>query len=197
MRDDGFTLLEIIIAVAVFGFVMIGLLGATHFGITAWNVQNRMIDRAQDMERVDHVLRLLVEQSSPPLSADDKPFSGKEHRLDLITRLPLQPPTELIRRAEVVVGVDDKHRLLLRWQPKPNATALKPLPPPQEIVLAEGVDHFDLTYRQNAGDGGKWMRTWDDSNLPALVQMHVSMMNHSQKWPTVQAATMIDTNGSF
>jgi prepilin-type N-terminal cleavage/methylation domain-containing protein len=94
MRDDGFTLLEILVAVVVFGFVVAGLVQATHFGITAWDVQTRMVDRAQDLERVDRVLRLIVEQASPPLAADDKPFNGQEHRLDLITRLPLQPQTD-------------------------------------------------------------------------------------------------------
>jgi general secretion pathway protein J len=197
MRDDGFTLLEILVAVVVFGFVVAGLVQATHFGITAWDVQTRMVDRAQDLERVDRVLRLIVEQASPPLAADDKPFNGQEHRLDLITRLPLQPQTDPIRRAEVVVGVDDNHRLILRWQQKPNATPLKPVQAAQEIVLADGVDHFDLTYRQAASDGGKWMRTWDDPSLPALVRMQIVMLNQSHKWPVIQAATMLDTNGSF
>jgi general secretion pathway protein J len=197
MKDAGFTLIEILVAVVVLGFVIAGLIQATHFGITAWDVQNRLVDRANQLERVDHVLRQLIEQAAPPLAADDKPFSGKEHRLDIITRLPLQPPTDPIRRAEVVVGVDADHRLMLRWQQKPNATALKPVPPPQEIVLAEGVDHFDLTYRQAASDGGKWTRIWDDPSLPALVQMTIVMLNPGQKWPVIQAATMLDTNGSF
>jgi general secretion pathway protein J len=197
MRDAGFTLIEILVAVAVFGFVVAGLVQATHFGITAWDVQTRMADRANELERVDHVLRELVEQASPPLAADDKPFNGAEHRLDLITRLPLQPPTDPIRRAEVIVGVNEHHQLVVRWQVKPNATPLKQVPPPQEIVLAEGVDHFDVTYRQAAGDGGKWMRTWDDTSLPALVLMNIVMMKQGQKWPVIQAATMLDTNGSF
>jgi general secretion pathway protein J len=196
-QDHGFTLIEILVAVVVFGFVVAGLVQATHFGITAWDVQTRMVERADELERVDHVLRALVEQASPPLAADDKPFNGTEHRLDFITRLPLQPPTDPIRRAEVIVGVNEQHQLVVRWQQKPNATPLKPVPPPQEIVLAEGVDHFDLTYRQAGGDGGKWMRTWDDTSLPALVLMTIVMQNTSHKWPTIQAATMLDNNGSF
>jgi general secretion pathway protein J len=196
-QDHGFTLIEILVAVVVFGFVVAGLVQATHFGITAWDVQTRMVERADELERVDHVLREIVEQASAPLAADDKPFSGSQHRLDIITRLPLQPQTDPIRRAEVIVGVNTHHQLVLRWQQKPNATALKPVPPPQDIVLAEGVDHFDLNYRQAAGDGGRWMNTWDDTSLPALVQMTIVMVNTNHKWPTIEAATMLDTNGSF
>jgi general secretion pathway protein J len=195
--DAGFTLLEILVAVVVLGFVMAGLVQATRFGIGAWTLQTRLVDRAMEMERVDRILRLVVEQAAPPLAADDKPFSGQEHRLAFITRLPAEPQTDPIRRAQVAIGVDGRHRLLLRWQPHPNAVALKPMPPPQEIVLAEGIDHFDVGYRQSVADGGKWVRSWDDTPLPALVEMKIVPLNTHSHWPMIEAATMLDTNGSF
>ena len=196
-RDAGFTLIEILVAVVVLGFVMAGLTQATRFGINAWDVQARVADNAAEMGRLDRVLRLVVEQASPPMAADDKPFAGQEHRLIMLTRLPDQPPTQPIRRAQVAIGVDDQHRLLLRWVQHPNAVALKPAPPPQQIVLAEGVDHFDLSYRQSVADGGKWKSIWDDNSLPALVTMHIVLLSTHRQIPLIQAATMIDTNGSF
>jgi general secretion pathway protein J len=195
--DAGFTLLEIIVAVVVLGFILAGLVQGARFGINAWDVQARLTDNAAEMERLDRVLRLVVEQAAPPMAADDKPFSGQEHRMLLTTRLPDQPPTEPIRRAQIAVGVDDQHRLLLRWQPHPNAVALKPVPPPQQIVLCEGVDHFDLSYRQAVADGGRWKTTWDDNPLPALVTMHIVLQSGHRQIPTIVAATMIDNNGSF
>jgi general secretion pathway protein J len=195
--EAGFTLLEILVAVVVLGFVMAGMIQATRFGIGAWNLQTRLVDHATEMERVDRILRLLVEQALPPLAADDKPFAGEQHRMTFMTRLPAEPQTDPIRRAQVVIGVDARHRLLLRWQPHPNAVAIKPVPPPQELVLANGVDHLDIHYRQAAADGGKWASTWDDSPLPALVQFHIVLLNSHTHWPVIQAATMLDTNGSF
>ena len=195
--DSGFTLLEILIAVVVLGFVMAGLVQATRFGIGAWSLQTRLVDRATEMERVDRILRLVIEQAAPPLAADDKPFAGQEHRLEFITRLPAEPPTDPVRRAQVAIGVDSRHRLLLRWQLHPNAVALKPPPPPQEIVLADNIDHFDVSYRQAVGDGGKWAKEWDDTPLPALVVMKIVPLNSHAHWPVIQAAPMLDTNGSF
>jgi hypothetical protein len=160
-------------------------------------VQTRLTDNAAEMERLDRILRLVVEEAAPPLAADDKPFVGQEHRLQLVTRLPDQPPTEPIRRAQVAVGVDDQHRLLLRWVPHPNAVALKPPPPAEEIVLAEGVDHLDLSYRQSAADGGKWKTTWDDSQLPSLVRLHIVLLSAHRQVPVIEAATRLDSNGSF
>jgi general secretion pathway protein J len=195
--DAGFTLLEIIVAVVVLGFVLAGLVQGTRFGINAWDVQTRLTDNAAEMERVERVLRLIVEQATPPMAADDKPFIGQEHRMVLVTRLPDQPPTEPVRRAQIAVGVDDQHRLLLRWQPHPNAVAIKPLPPPSQIVLCEGVDHLDISYRQAVGDGGRWKSSWDDNALPALVTMHIVLQSSHREIPAIEAATMIDTNGSF
>jgi general secretion pathway protein J len=195
--DDGFTLLEMIVAVVVLGFVLAGLVQGTRFGINAWDVQARLTDNASEMERVDRVLRELVEQASPPMAADDKPFLGQEHRMVIVSRLADQPPTQPVRRAQVAVGVDDQHRLLLRWQPHPNAVAILPVPPPAQIVLCEGVDHIDFSYRQAVGDGGRWKTSWDDSSLPALVTMHVVLTSAHRQIPLIEAATMIDTNGSF
>ena len=93
--------------------------------------------------------------------------------------------------------MDDQHRRRLRWGPHPNATAIKPGPPPEQIVLADNVDHIDFAYRQGVGDGGKWKTSWDDASLPALVTIHIVRTGKARAIPAIQAGTMIDTNGSF
>jgi general secretion pathway protein J len=197
-RDHGFTLIEMIVAVVVLGFVLAGLAQASHFGIAAWNAQTREAARVADLERVDRILRLLINETAAPLAADDKDeFVGEEHRFQIVTRLPDQPETDPVRRGRVAVGVDAEHRLLLRWQPHPNAIALKTLPPPDQIILAEGVDHLDMRYRQAESDGGKWSTRWSDASLPALVQLNIVFQNERHVWPVIQVATMIDPNGSF
>jgi general secretion pathway protein J len=196
-RDAGFTLIEVIVALVVLGFILAGLGQATRFGMSAWGLETRLADNASALERMDRVLRRLIEQASAPVSTDDHPFAGQEHRLTFMTLLPDEPQTQPIRHALVAIGVDDHHRLVLRWQIHPNATALKPLPPMQEIVLAEGLERIDLAYRQSGADGGKWSKTWSDSALPAIVQIHFVLANGRHRWPDMEVATMLDSNGSF
>jgi prepilin-type N-terminal cleavage/methylation domain-containing protein len=76
-HDDGFTLLEIIVAVVILGFVLAGLGQATRFGIGAWDTQARLAERADEMERVDRVLRLVITEAAAPLAADDKPSPAR------------------------------------------------------------------------------------------------------------------------
>lgn len=195
--ESGFTLIEMVVAVMVLGFVLAGLFQATRFGIAAWGLETKMAENAAALERMDRVLRHLIEQASAPVAADDKPFAGQEHRMLFMTLLPDQPQTQPIRHAQVSVGVDDKHRLVLRWQPHPNATLIGVQPPMQEIVLAEGMERIDLAYRQAAGDGGKWSKAWSDSALPAVVQIHFVLADGHHRWPDMAVPTMLDPNGSF
>ena len=146
---------------------------------------------------MDRVLRQSIEQASAPVSADDKPLTGEEHRLTLLTLLPDQPQTRPVRHAQIAVGVDDRHRLLLRWRIAANAAPLTPPAPMQEVVLAEGVERIDLAYKQAAADGGRWSKAWTESNLPALVQIHFVLANGRHRWPDMAVPTMLDTNGSF
>ncbi len=195
--DSGFTLIEVIVALVVLGFVLAGLGQATRFGMSAWSLETRLADNSAGLERMDRVLRDLLEQASPPVGADDKPLAGEEHRLTLLTLLPDQPQTRPVRHAQIAVGVDDRHRLVLRWRIKANAAALTPLPPLQEVVLAEGVERIDLAYRQAAADGGRWSKVWTESNLPALIQIHFVLANGRHRWPDMAVPTMLDPNGSF
>lgn len=195
--DAGFTLLEIIVAVVVLGFVVAGLAQAARFGIAAWDRQTRLADTASEMERIERLLRQLVSQAAAPMASDDKPFTGETHRVVFITRFPAAPAVGDIRRNEIALGIDDEHRLLLRWRPHPNAVALFPEKPPHDVVLAEGMDHLDLSYRQSSTDGGKWLTRWSDSDLPALVQIQLVPVSGAKRWPVMLIPTMIDTNGSF
>ncbi len=195
--DQGFTLIEVIVALVVLGVILVGLGQATRFGMSAWGLETRLADNASALERMDRILRLLIEQASPPVSTDDKPFDGQEHRLSFKTLLPDEPQSEPVRHAQVALGVDDHHRLVLRWQIRANATLLGQAPKEQQIVLAEGIERIDLAYRQNAADGGKWSKTWTDGALPGLVQIHFVLANGHHRWPDMQVPTMLDANGSF
>jgi general secretion pathway protein J len=199
-RDNGFTLLEVIAALAVLGMILAGLAQLLHFGQASLAASTRLSERGAQYTRVDRALRLVLEYAAPPLAADDKPMAGQQHRMIFTSLLPRQPPTALIRRAQIALGVDEHHRLVLRWQPHPNADPLEVVHSDiteQTIILLENVDHLDISYRQGIADGGAWKTEWTDVQLPALVRLHIALLAPGRPWPDLLIAPRLDSIGSF
>ena len=56
----GFTLLEIMVALVVFGILVAGLAQGVQFGLRAWNGQTALIAQRGDMDAGDRALRGLI-----------------------------------------------------------------------------------------------------------------------------------------
>ena len=78
-------------------------------------------------------------------------------------------------------------RLVLRWRPYHHAALLRPLPPPQEADLMDGVASLDITYWQPPG---RWVPSWQQPDLPLLVRLRVKPL-HGRPWPDIVAAPVL------
>jgi general secretion pathway protein J len=188
----GFTLLEILVALVVLGFLMVGLTEGVRFGLHAWNSEAALVNRRAGIEATERVLRGLIAAAEPGDVDESAPFHGQAHTLSLVTRLPMSAPGLVTRNAEVGLGVDSRHRLVLRWSPHPHAERLTKLPPPQETVMLEGVDHIAFSYLRWPNQGGTWVDTWDLQTLPQLVRITIEFPKDDRRhWPTIEAAPML------
>ncbi len=192
----GFTLLEILVVLVVLGFLMLGLAEGTRFGLRAWDTETAMVNRGADMDGMERVLRELVTAADPGDTNEPAPFKGHPHTLDFVSRLPLSATAAgsdiLTRDGEVGLGVDDKHRLVLRWSPHPHAERLTKAPEPDQTVLLEGVEQVVFGYERRPEQGGGWIDTWDLPTLPLVVRITVSFpKNDRRHWPTIEAAPML------
>jgi general secretion pathway protein J len=189
----GFTLLEILVALVVFGFVMVGLNQGVQFGLHARSVQARTIDARSTLETTDRVLRNLIEQMDP--GSTDRPMmvAGAEHNLAFTTILP-NGATELnAQPIDAALLVDGAHRLLLRWTPRLHAVRLGPPPRPMDSEILSGVDHIDFAYWQPAG----WAEHWSSSTLPRLVRIRIVFAKGDQRhWPEIIVTPMRQPYGT-
>jgi general secretion pathway protein J len=193
----GFTLLEILVALVVLGFLIVGLAQGVSFGLHAWDSQERFINRQADMDAMERVLRELVATADPGALGEPAPFHGEAHTLAFVARLPMSATGLVTRSAQIGLGVDAKHRLVLRWRLHPHAERLTPLPPPRQTVLLEGVDRVDFSYFRQAGQGGGWVNIWDRPTLPQLVRITVAFHGDDRRfWPTIEAAPMLSRPGA-
>ena len=190
--DAGFTLLEILVALVVLGFIMTGLAQGVRFGLRAWDTQTRIIDERGELDAVDRVVRRLVERMEPGRDREPARVQGTANSLAFTSELPIAAAA-IARQADVAILVSGG-RLLLRWTPHSRVQRLGLPPPPAEEKLLSGEDRVEFTYW---GPDGVWTSAWTEKTLPALVRMRVVFPEGDRRrWPDIVAAPLRDRIGA-
>jgi general secretion pathway protein J len=190
-REQGFTLLELLVSLAVFGLLLAALGQGTRFGLAAHEAQGRQIEADDDLDAVDRTLRHLVGTMDPGLMADLAPhFVANGRSMGFTGALP-EMAGYPAGQADVVVAVDAEHRLVLRWAPYyPVLLGAPPLP--RVTPLLDDVDHIELSY-WTPGPHGAWVDRWAAKALPELVRLRIVFAaNDRRHWPDIIAATAVN-----
>jgi general secretion pathway protein J len=193
----GFTLQEVLVALAVLSLLLLGLIQGSHFVLLGWNMQSRLVARTQDLDAVDRTLRRLIVQAKPGSKWEPLTFAGSARSAAFTTIVPLPANNgpanngPSAQRADVALVVDG-HRLLLRWTPHIHAIRIGPSLPASTTELLDGVDRLELSYWP-ASHGGGWTSSWNDSIPPRLVRLRIVFSSPSQaRWPDILAAPMLE-----
>jgi general secretion pathway protein J len=188
-RPNGFTLIEVLIALTVLSFLFVGLAQGVHFGLLAWATEARLTNGNDDFNTLDNTLRHLIEAADPGDDLDSAPFAANGDRLDCITALPNAAGSMLGRRIQATLLVDVDHRLMLRWQPSARAIRLRAPPEPTETELLRGVSRIELAFWR---PGGAWISAWRSPELPTLVRVRLHFPPGDRRhWPDIIAAPML------
>jgi general secretion pathway protein J len=170
-KQSGFTLLEVLVALAVFGLLMVGLVQGLRLGINAWQAQSRTLALRGDMDAADRTLRTLIERMDPGgVSGRPATFKGTSHSLVFTTTLPQAADTLVTRAAVVTLAVDEGNRLELLWLPN-YRNRIGPTPPPGQVTLLRDVDHIEMAYWHDPQAG--WQSEWGAVALPKLIRIRV------------------------
>lgn len=183
--EAGFTLLELLAAVAVFGMVLALLTQGVQFGVRATRLQAEAQNRTGDLPAVDRALRRMVALADPGTYPEPASLRGTSQRLSFTTELPLGGDGQT-QRADVTLSAETG-RLLLRWTPHRHAELYGAGPEVQETVMLEGVARLELAYwTSNA-----WSAAWNADKLPALVQIRIVFSGATQRhWPPLLVGPM-------
>ena len=191
---SGFTLLEILVVLVVLGLLFVGLTQGLGVGLQSWDRQRRIQDSVSGLDATDRALRGLIEQMDPGGRMEMSDVEGTPRTLQFTTELPQAAGALSTRRAELMLLVDSRHRLLLRWASSPHFVPITPAPP-VETVLLTGVDHIDLSYK-STGPAAGWQTSWSGSVPPMLVRIHIGFPpNDPRLWPDLVAAPMLQRGG--
>ncbi|AHJ68398.1 prepilin-type N-terminal cleavage/methylation domain-containing protein [Granulibacter bethesdensis] len=193
-EDAGFTLLEVLVALVVLGFLIVGLTEGTRFGFLAQQHQDAMQAGAPALEGADRALRSLLRTMRPGLPTDDSnplPWPHGDNRMLFFIALmpgseddPSSPDSTL---ADMVLLVRD-NALTLRWTRHINGTPRHPLHW-QEATLLAPVQALAIAYQD---DQGHWSGRWEGPAIPSLIRLSLRR-SLTQKEQVLIIAPRIDT----
>jgi general secretion pathway protein J len=193
--DGGFTLLELLVVLAVLGGLVAGLAQGLHFGVQLWNLQRQSLDAVSELDAADRALRGLIERMDPGGRIEMAEIDGTARTLRFTAPLPEAASAAPTRRAEVMLLVDRLHRLVLRWAPSSHTAPLFPTVP-EETVLLSGVDRIEFSYRSALPAAG-WQTDWQNPVPPGLVRIHIAFARDDPRtWPDIVAAPVRERGGS-
>jgi general secretion pathway protein J len=184
----GFTLLEIVVALAVFGFLLVGLSQTVRFGLTAWRQDARMSAGKTDMEAADRSLRTIIENLDPGEEAGQPAIAGSADTLAGVTRsrIPGSNLTSVPIEAGLAVS---GNRLVLRWRPYHHWQDFASPAPPSETELVGGVARIQFEYWQQPGT---WVAAWHQPDLPLLIRLRITFRGaDAPRWPDIIVAPLL------
>lgn len=188
-RQAGFTLLEILVALVVLGFVVAGLSQGLRFGLRATERSERLSMERGDLDAVDRLLRRLVAQMDPGTRRTPAAVEGDAASFAFATDLGAAAGALATTQADVRIAAQGG-RLVLRWTPARHVTPLAPPAPPQDTVLLDGLDRVELSYWGTDGGDARpsWRTEWRQRALPLLVRIRlVFPAGSARRWPDIVA----------
>jgi len=187
----GFTLLEVLVALVILGFIVSGLVGGTRLGLAAMDAQSRAAAEHGDLEPVDRLLRRVVANIALPNDDRQPGLVGDVNGFACVTRVPAGETSGLAPRVDAYVTANGARQLILRWSPHLHAERLVPRPAPAQAILLQGIDRLEISYLSPERSG--WLTSWNRTDLPALIRIRLSFApGDPRRWPPIIAATQQD-----
>ncbi|WP_109123487.1 prepilin-type N-terminal cleavage/methylation domain-containing protein [Dyella sp. C11] len=196
----GFTLLEVLGALALFALLLLGVYSGVRAATHAVHSGEASIERADEVRSAQQFLRReLAQARAVPLSHTDKGdpqfFKGDAHELKFVAPLPgyLGKLGPQLQQLKLVSNGDGTSRLEASFAVMPpDGTPPKSLGDPE--VLVDRVRGGSFSYREpDAQDhAGQWRDHWDDTRaMPRIVRIALQLDGNAE-WPQLDAPLRVD-----
>lgn len=179
-RAAGFTLLEVLLALVLMAFAMVGIWGALRTGARLTRSADASIQRSDRARAVQAFLRGYLGGAQPQafVPAKDQAarmFRGDPRALTYVAPMPAQLGDGglFVQTLQFVRNRDSNdYTLQLTYAPLSSDT-VAPAAAKPEILLAHVVDGgFEYLVAAQRNAPAKWQRTWHDTNgLPLAVHI--------------------------
>lgn len=200
-RARGFTLLEVLAAMALLALLLVGIWSGLHAATDSVHRGERVIRREDAQRAAQRFLRQEIQQARPlpfarTANGDDVVFRGHAQQMTCIAPLPgylgrLGPQWQQVRLVPASRGKGLQLEVTLKMLP-PDGSAPRAIGKPQILLSGIRSGHFDYRGFNPQHQPQPWSSRWKHgSRLPALVRLQL-VMNDGSIWPTLVIPLRVD-----
>jgi general secretion pathway protein J len=175
-EDDGFTLVEVLVALALVCLLSVLTLNSLQFGIEVWRRSSESSTKLDDRIHAESFLRQLLSHASPRFvtrvgATGYVEFEGQETSLRLIA----DPPQSLSGSGPLIFTLQtensDSHRSL-SISSRPELAKADAQSSLDRRVLLQDVGEVEFAYFGSKGAPAAWHREWlRETHLPDLIRI--------------------------
>ncbi|MFK2878325.1 prepilin-type N-terminal cleavage/methylation domain-containing protein [Rhodanobacter hydrolyticus] len=199
-RQRGFTLLEVLGALALLALLLVAVYGGVRSAVHAVHSGGAAIGRVDEIGSAQRFLRSELSQAlAQPIAHTDsgRPiyFSGSEHEMRYVAPLPgylgkLGPQLQVLRLVDGGKG-EQRLELQLSLLP-PDGQPPKPLGEPQVLLDHIVKGGFDYRGRDVQNQLMPWGSDWaDGTRMPQLVRIRLQTWG-GYDWPELSVPLRVD-----
>ena len=205
LKQRGFTLLELLIAITLLGMILVLLFGGLRLGVRSWDTSQRQVDSLNSVRSVENFLRRELGLAYPYFwksgPVQRVAFLGERNKLSFVAQLPSRIGGGGLYAISVELEQLDKVKRIV-WHHTPISSQMQDfttLAQTSEMVLVaselSGVEDIWLTYfgQENESAAPRWMDRWENSTrLPMLIRIQVRFSKGTE-WPDFVVAPMLSS----
>jgi general secretion pathway protein J len=191
-RQCGFTLLEMLVALTVLGFLVIGLNEGIRTGFGIWSAHTRQIGGIAELDSTARLLRTLLGGIPllPAAAANPRSlglaisFSGAADQVAFVGDMPTGLGSR--RRADIQLAVRSG-RLVLLWKPHRHEQS-NTVTHITETELLRDVAHVDFAYLASVGPNSTttWVAQWNSPAIPQMIRIRlIFRRGDNRQWPDI------------
>ncbi len=196
-RNQGFTLLEVIVTLTVLGFILLVIFGAFRLGFSAWEKGESLKEEYQKMRMISRLILQQMKSAVPykirtqKAEGDYLAFEGNAHSVKFVSALSMkakEPEGFVFAIYDFREDAKGEGRLILYEERALNKDFFEERPKEElEIPLLEGISNVKFEYYRgekpdkNRTEG--WVPEWnakEEKELPGAFRMTITYASDPQ-----------------